>query len=332
MSGFDAQLEQVPEISRRLFLRGTLAVIGGAVGAEFLGACGSGDETQSPHPGAGQSETATANPAITPESKTGPVPTWEQDFSKMPDGPVDPKVWNIVTGNLIPSYNKEAETYTDRRQNVRIQDGSLVLEGHKESYDDMRYTSGRIDTHGKFAFKTGRLEATIELPQGTGTWPAFWLLPDQPKYLPGDYGVDPNSDNAYAVNGELDIMEAVGFEPNQVHNNHWSYNAVNQNQDLTNTTDLPTAETAYHTYGIEKTPGKLVFTYDGKVVQTIEKSANASPLEWPFEQAFYPIFNLALGGTWGGQESNQYPPDGIQGNGPWQMKVRNLRYFAAESK
>lgn len=258
------------------------------------------------------------------------VPTWEQDFTQMPDGGLDPRFWNMETGNLIPSYNKEAETLTNRSENVRIQDGLLIIEARKEQEPvrGKHITSGRVTTEGKFSLQYGKLEVDLKVPQGVGTWPAAWLLPDGAKYKPHKYGINPSSDNAWALNGEIDFFEAVGAEPGRVYPDVHSYNSVVANRFGTKHLTLPRDTEEFNTFGVELTPGNIAFTHNGRIYHQIKKASD-SPRDWPYDQPYYLILNLAMGGSWGGEKKKEYPPDGIQGDGPWQLAVKGVRYYEA---
>ncbi|HEX8762935.1 MAG TPA: glycoside hydrolase family 16 protein, partial [Candidatus Saccharimonadales bacterium] len=115
-----------------------------------------------------------------PENSPRPKPfastaSWTVDFSKQPSGAPDSQTWNIATPDT-PIYNEEAQIYTARPQNIRIENGALVIEAKREDLQGRRYTSARIDTQKKQTFKYGRFEITAKLPVGQGTWPALWLL------------------------------------------------------------------------------------------------------------------------------------------------------------
>lgn len=250
----------------------------------------------------------------------------------MPNGPLDPGVWNVDVGTTIPGYNMEAETLTARPANVRVEGGNLILEARREQrpVDGRNYTSGHVNTQGKFSFQYGRLEVTLRAPQGVGTWPAAWLLAEGTKYNPADYGIDPQSDNAWALQGEIDFMEAVGAEPGRVFPDTHSYSTVQAGVNGTTYANVPDMATAFHTYGVEMTPGRIDFTLDGEVYSSAQRHSN-DPRDWPFDQPYYLILNLAMGGSWGGEARDTYPPDGIQGNGPWQMNVQSVRFYDYQS-
>ena len=215
---------------------------------------------------------------------------WEENF----DGnSLDLAVWNIEV-NSQGGGNNEKQYYTDRPENLRVQNGNLEIELRKEEYGNRSYTSGRINSKNKKVFKYGKIEARMSLPSGGGTWPAFWMM--------GNRGYWPQC-------GEIDIMEHIGNQPSMVsfalhtvmangsRGNNWSSRIYSDG-----------VENEYHVYGIEwieeyeEGLDLIYFTYDGEIkatkVETLEhKNDNAY---WPFNKDFYFILNLAVGGHMGG--------------------------------
>ncbi len=248
-------------------------------------------------------------------------PSWEQDFTAMPDGPLDQRYWNIDTGTRIPGYNKELEALTQRIQNVRIQNGTLILQGQREQhpYEGRYFTSGRVTT--KRTFRYGKLEVDAQLPAGQGTWPAIWLLPlGQGRYDPQHFGINPRSNSAWGINGEIDICEARGSQPGIVTSTLHNYTTLITGRmppAYHTQTAVPNSSTTFNTYGIERTPKRITFTLNGKPYHTIQKTSD-NPAIWPFDQPYNLILNLALGGTYGGP---------VVGNGPWKMDIKTVRFF-----
>lgn len=241
-------------------------------------------------------------------------PSWQQDFSKLQA--IDPLIWNKATPSL-PIYNDEEQLYTDRPSNIRIENGSLVLEAHKEEYKNASFTSGRIDTHNLQSFTYGKIEATMKFPVGAGTWPAFWMLSASNKYterrLPN--AKDWEDPRFYMHDGELDIVEHVGAKPGRVESSAHTY-AASKSQG----TKLDTAETKFHTYGILWTPKKLSFTVDGRMYHQVTKESESSE-KWPFDQPAYLILNLAMGGKMGGEID-------ITNYDSWKLLVKRVAYYS----
>lgn len=93
---------------------------------------------------------------------------WSDEFNT---ASVDPETWLYERGYL---RNNELQYYTDKQENVRLEDGNLVIETRKENVSGYAYTSGSINTRGKRSWKYGRFEMRARLPEGPGIWPAFW--------------------------------------------------------------------------------------------------------------------------------------------------------------
>ncbi len=243
---------------------------------------------------------------------------WKYDFSTQQNGALDSKIFNIENGPTKANYNNELETFTNRTDNVRVQDGVLVLEAKPENKDSKAYTSGRIDTHGSFSFTYGTLEIEAKLPKGNGTWPAAWLMPASPRYQAADFPSAIDQNRLYTLNGELDFLESVGYLHNQNIPAAHSYNSLAQGDQYTpGFTTNPYDE--YHRYGIVKTPNLIEFTIDGKVYASRVKTSD-DPLSWPFNQPYYLIINLSLGGKWAGK----YGID--TSSAPWQYMIKSISY------
>jgi len=144
-------------------------------------------------------------------------------------------------------------------------------------------------TRGKADWQYGRIDVRAKLPSGVGTWPAIWMLPTD-----NVYGGWPNS-------GEIDIMEHVGFDPNVVHGTVHTevFNGAIGTQRGGQTT-IPNALNEFHTYSIDWDEERILFMVDDQIYFRYNNSGEGSA-EWPFDQRFHLIMNIAVGGTWGGQ-------------------------------
>ncbi|MDR1542823.1 MAG: family 16 glycosylhydrolase [Prevotellaceae bacterium] len=217
------------------------------------------------------------------------VLVWEENF----DGnSLNTDNWTIeVNGN--GGGNQEKQYYTNFPRNLRVEDGNLVIECLKEIYNGKAYTSGRINSKGKKQFKYGKFEARISLPQGQGTWPAFWTL--------GTVGGWPSC-------GEIDIMEHIGSRPTMV--SHAVHTQRKNGQNGTNwysQNEKAGIEGNFHTYGIEweekyaSGDDCIKFFVDGVQTTEIWEGHNQSDHSyWPFVDENFIILNLAIGGTMGG--------------------------------
>ncbi|MGB3607953.1 MAG: glycoside hydrolase family 16 protein [Psychroserpens sp.] len=217
------------------------------------------------------------------------------------EGVLDPALWSYEIGNGsdqgIPGWgNNELQYYTDRTENVKVENGQLVITARQESLLGSNYTSGRIITRGKFEQQYGRFEARIRLPYGKGIWPAFWLL-----------GNDCD-ENPWPQCGEIDIMEYLGDAPTvafgSAHGPGYNAgNAISKEYELEN----DRFDTGYHVFGIEWGPNFINYYIDGDLYQSItpdtvaeEAIIDGNPIntgEWVFNRPFFIIINMAVGGN-----------------------------------
>ncbi len=252
-------------------------------------------------------------------------PTFTQDYTTQKNGSVSSKIFNITNGK--PEANQEAQYYTGNSKNLRVQDGKLVLQALNESKEGYKYTSARIDTKGKKDFLYGKIVVRATLPTGVGTWPAIWMLPSESKYA----SLRPESDvNRYLNDGEMDIAESIGTEPHRIYGIAHSlvYAQNSTNKGYFSTVNVPDSDTAFHDYQLEWTPTKLTFSVDGKAFFTISKQAGADYRSWPYDQPFYLVLNLALGGSWGGTDRAHFPEDGVDKQAlPAALNVQSINYY-----
>jgi beta-glucanase (GH16 family) len=186
--------------------------------------------------------------------------------------------------------NNELEYYTDARsQNARIENGNLVIEAIKESYGGMNYTSARLLSKNKAEWAYGKFEIRAKLPTGVGTWPAIWLLS----------GTDPL---VWPDDGELDIMEEVGFNPNVIYGtaHNKMYNGANGLQKSGNIL-INNAQDSFHVYTLEWTTNQIIWSVDSIPYFTYT-DPGYGVAAWPYTNNFFMILNLAIGGNWGGQQ------------------------------
>jgi beta-glucanase (GH16 family) len=189
--------------------------------------------------------------------------------------------------------NGEAQHYTDRPENARLQNGLLVIELRREQYEDSYYTSARLKTQGLREFQYGRIEARTKVPEGTGTWPAFWML---------GAAFDPASDDPgkqWPNVGEIDVMEHVGREPDLVIGTiHGPGYAGSAGISQWNRQEFAIADD-FHTVAIDWDASGIRWFFDGEQYFDVPRE-RVGRREWVFDQPFFLILNLALGGTLGG--------------------------------
>lgn len=189
--------------------------------------------------------------------------------------------------------NNELQYYTNN--NATVKDGILTITAKKDDQGH-DYTSSRIVTRGKGDFTYGRIQASIKVPDGRGTWPAFWMMPTR-----SPHGIWPRS-------GEIDIMEHVGYDNQMIHNSIHTlkyHHSVGTGRG--NSIKIPTATTEFHLYEIIWEPGIIMGYVDGELYSTFKYTAGFErEVEFyevfPFYYDFFIILNLAIGGDWGGQQ------------------------------
>jgi len=208
---------------------------------------------------------------------------WEENFN---GSQLNESNWNFELGNGCPNCgwgNNERQLYTTT--NHRLKGGKLIITAKKE---DSIYTSTRITTAGKKEFLYGRIEARVKLPKGQGIWPAFWMLGSNIKMV------------GWPKSGEIDIMEYVGKNPHTIyttlHTQDSHGNSVN-----TKVTTFPEIEEGFHVFAIDWTKDKIEFLVDGISVYTFQPEVK-NENTWPYNQPFYIIVNMAIGGNFGGPE------------------------------
>lgn len=223
------------------------------------------------------------------------------------DGAPNSSIWNYEIGDGSDTQagagwgNNELQFYTDRSENVTVQNGVLVITARKENFNGSSHTSARLVTKGKFEQTYGRFEARIKVPEGSGLWPAFWLL-----------GADCD-EVAWPQCGEIDIMEYRRQEPTKVsgtiHGPGYSGITIPQGQ-ITKSYDLGNDrfDAGFHIFGIEWGPEYINYYVDDVLYNQITPDdlevtpddGSGALGEWVFNKPFYIIINLAVGGNFPG--------------------------------
>ena len=172
--------------------------------------------------------------------------------------------------------NNEKQYYTNRTDNVKVENGLLKITARKEIYEGYQYTSTRMKTQDKFEFTYGKIEIKAKLPNGGGTWPAFWML-----------GADIDA-VGWPNCGEIDIMEHVGNNEGTVQSAMHTPSSYGNTQNK-GAQFISNVTTAFHVYELEWTTEKMVFSVDGTVHYTYQPSVqNLST--WPFNADQFFIF------------------------------------------
>jgi beta-glucanase (GH16 family) len=235
---------------------------------------------------------ATPTPAPTSTSES---PGWELVWQDEFDGPtLNPEYWIAETG-AGGWGNNELQYYTDRPENLRLQDGQLIIEALQEDYHGSDYTSARIKTQYLQSWTYGRIEARMKLPTGKGVWSAFWMLGEDfaTKGWPGC--------------GEIDIMENIGEAHRTYGTVHGPGYSGGNGIGSSVTVSGETLNDSYHVYAIEWIPGQINWFLDDRLFFQI--SNTEVPDAWVFDHSFFIILNLAIGGNWPGypDESTEFP-------------------------
>lgn len=242
---------------------------------------------------------------------------WQDDFL---GDKLDETNWNYERHE--PGYvNNELQEYTDSKDNVFVKDGKLVIKAietrkHGEKY----YTSGRVTTQNKKAFKYGKFEIKAKAPKGQGLWPALWMMPND-KNL---YGEWPKS-------GEIDIMEVLGHKPNKVYGTV-HYGNPHEQQQGSYVLESGALADEYHVYGLEWEPNEMRFYIDGTLYHKVTnwytkaEGGNTKPFPAPFNQPFYLQCNLAVGGDWPGNPDRTTDFDNAE------LKVDYVKVYQLENK
>lgn len=209
----------------------------------------------------------------------------EFDYTGLPDN----SKWSYEEGGHGWG-NQELQYYTSgRSENARVENGHLIIEARKENWQGMNYTSARLVTKGKAEWRYGRIEIKAKLPSGRGTWPAIWMLgATTPLQWPDD--------------GEIDIMEHVGFDQGRVHG---SIHCKKYNHSIgtQKTADLlvPDCSTAFHVYSTEWDADSVRIKVDDQVYFRFPNERSGYDA-WPFDNKMFLLLNVAVGGGWGGQQ------------------------------
>lgn len=227
---------------------------------------------------------------------------WSEEFNYK--GKPNPKKWGYEKGYI---RNNEKQYYTDRKENVRVENGNLVIEARKEAVKNTEfkaasdknwrfnqefseYTSASVTTKDLVEWKYAKIEVRAKLPEGRGAWSAIWMLGANWEQV------------GWAKCGEIDIMENVGFDPNVIHGTVHTY-AYNHTRGTQRGKQIKIEDVynKYHIYSIEWTPEKIDFMVDGVIYNTFQNEHKTTD-EWAFDQNFHLKINNAIGGGWGGQK------------------------------
>ena len=212
---------------------------------------------------------------------------WQDEFNTGSE--LNPDNWTHEVKNS-GWVNHELQNYVNHKTPegnlvTEVRNGKLRITALKENG---KVYSGRVYAKVKDGWTYGYIEASIKLPKGKGTWPAFWMMPVNFRSWPAD--------------GEIDIMEEVGYHPNYVSSSlHANAHVHSNGTQITHEMLCDGAEDGFHTYAILWTAKNITTYVDGKVQLSYDNKGKGRD-DWPYDAPFYVIFNLAWGGDWGGTQ------------------------------
>ena len=215
---------------------------------------------------------------------------WSDEF----DGSsLDLTKWEPMIGDgcdigLCGWGNNELQYY--QADNATVANGILSIEARRQRVRGKQYTSARLRTLNLGDFYDGYFEARIRIPAGQGLWPAFWMLSTDEIY------------GGWPQSGEIDIMENIGREPSTIHGTIHYGPAYPDNKSQGGSIDLPNGEAyadSFHTFAVEKSNNQIRWFMDG-VLYLTKNASDVSPDNWPFNERFHFLLNVAVGGNWPG--------------------------------
>jgi len=225
---------------------------------------------------------------------------WSDEFDGT--GSPDAAKWGYDIGTGSGGWgNNELEYYTSRTDNAVVSNGTLKIIARKESYNGSAYTSARLLTNGLFSFQYGKIEVRAKLPAGTGTWPGIWMLGSN------------FATAGWPACGEIDIMEQNGSQKNTVYGTmHYPQQKGTYGDGGTTTTT--SASTDFHRYAAIWSAASIQLLVDDVVYYTLPNNSS-----FPFNQKFFIILNLAMGGNFGGTVDPAFSTD--------QMEIDYVRVY-----
>lgn len=244
---------------------------------------------------------------------------WEENFLPTTDGRPDEATWNFDLGDGtahgIPGWgNQEREFYT--RENARVGDGLLITAAKADPanapdayYGKAEWLSSKIHTAHKVTFRYGRFEFEAKSSTGGGSWPAIWMLGSNIKEVQWPHC------------GEIDIFEGAGNRPKEIRGTLHGPEYCGDD-GITGALQSPTElSDSFRTYAVEWLPDSITWFVDGKEYFSIHRDeVEHFGKVWPFDQDFYIIINLAMGGWFAG--------DVVEGFDSCQFHVKSIKQYS----
>jgi beta-glucanase (GH16 family) len=206
---------------------------------------------------------------------------WSEEFDVA--GAPNSSRWGYDIGTGSGGWgNNELQYYTNRLDNAVVSNGTLKIIAKAENFSGSSYTSARLLTKDKFSFKYGKIEVRAKLPAGVGTWPAIWMLGNNISTV------------GWPACGEIDIMEHKGSQLNKIYGT-LHYPGFSGGSAVGGTVTIANATTEFHKYSAIWSPAAIQFLVDDVPFYNFANSVSL-----PFNQNFFVILNLAMGGNFGG--------------------------------
>lgn len=231
---------------------------------------------------------------------------FEENFDYQ--GKVNPDIWNYEVGEKWP--NNESQCYIDDLDHCFVKDSKLHIIATKGGKTPCNYQSSKINTYGNQHFQYGKFIVRAKMPEGNGSWPAIWFLGTNVK----------THQVRWPLCGEIDLLEFSGNRPlifsSAIHTKAYNHKI---NTQIGKRVSLPTVSSEFHDYELLWTPENLVFSVDGNTYLTIDKKSTDTEEQWPFDQPYYLLINLAVGGWYGGSIDDS--------TFPFELQVDSIKYY-----
>lgn len=220
---------------------------------------------------------------LSASSYPGKTLVWSDEF----DGEsIDLSHWTYDLG-ASGWGNQELQNYTSDSENSYVNDGNLFIVARENG---IHFTSARMKSIGLQEFQYGRIDVRAILPKGQGIWPAIWMLGANYPTV------------GWPACGEIDIMELIGSSPNTVHGTiHYGTDWTQHNYTGSGTS-IPWTETfsdEFHVFSIDWDENGITWLLDDQPFYTIDNAVTGSQ-PYPFDNPFFFIMNIAVGGQWPG--------------------------------
>ena len=233
---------------------------------------------------------------------------FEETFSK--NGKPNPEIWSFEVGEKWS--NNESQCYVEDLKNCYIENGVLNLVATLQDQTPCKYQSTRINTYGKKHFLYGKFIIRAKMPQGKGSWPAIWFM-----------GANKKNNVRWPLCGEIDLVEFAGNRMGKVscaiHTEAYNHKI---NTDKGKSIDLLTASSSFHDYILDWTKDYLSFSVDDQEIFRVTKEMNDTVEQWPFDQPFFMIINLAVGGWYGGSI--------VDADLPYRFQIDSIKVYQNE--